>query len=195
MERAEISDQLQQVGVHFDGGGLIDEVEAQDHGGATLARFHQALDALQWTGADAHPRAGFDARGQTDFQAGFECGQDFAQLLRKGGLVKNIEQVGDMIVLADGGGIRSVKLQKNVSGKQGFLKNDRFAPVFVGRTVARQGGGKTLPLTVFNQFFFPARLGVGDEPEQFRHGRRIRHPLPEVNPKLQGRLLTEDFYV
>lgn len=104
---------------------------------------------------------------QADFQFGIQRDEDVFQLRAKGFLVEDVEQIGDVIVLADGPFLLRQQLEEDVAGKQRFAKHDRLAAILVGRIVAGQRGGETLALAVLDQLLFATGFGMGDEPQEF----------------------------
>ena len=82
----------------------------------------------------------------------------------KGLLIKDVQHIRHMIVLADRVFLARFQFQKDIARKQRFAKHDRFPAVLVRRLKAGQGRRKTLALTVFDQFLFPARPHVGHVP-------------------------------
>jgi len=65
------------------------------------------------------------------------------------------------------------EVEEDVTRKQGLVKHDRFAPVFVYRSIARKGREKTFILTILLQLLFPPRSRMGDEPRQIAHAGSI----------------------
>ena len=160
------SGELEQVGVELDRCRLTDEVEAQQHGGPAVTMFDPALDASQRSGFDAHAHALADGRGQTHFQIRFQGQEDIFQLPAKRFLIEHVEEIGDMVVLADSILLSGFKLKKDITGEERLLEHDRLAAILMRGLVARERRCDAVSLAVLDKLFLPSRSGMGHEPTQ-----------------------------
>jgi transcription antitermination factor NusG len=89
------------------------------------------LDALERPGLDEHVAALANGRSQLDIEATVERLMDFLQLPGKLLLVSYSKKVGDIIALQQQATAGCGGLNKQITGKQGFLERDLFASIFV----------------------------------------------------------------
>jgi hypothetical protein len=157
---------FEQVGVELDRRRLTDEVEAQQHGGPAITMLDPALDAPQRSGFDAHAHALADGRGQTHFQIRFQGQENIFQLPAKCFLIEHVEEIGDMIVLADGILLSGFKLKKDITGEERLLEHDRLATILMRGLVARKCRCDAASLAVLGKLFLPSRSGMGHKPTQ-----------------------------
>jgi hypothetical protein len=163
------SGKLQLIRIHFDRGGPVDEIQAQQHGCHAVAPLDPSLEALQRAGFDAHAHAFADGRGQSHLQVRFQSEEDVLQLLLKDFLIEHIEEVGDMVALADSILLSGLELKKNITGEERLLEHDRLAAVLMRRHAARQRHRDAVPPAIRRKLFLPSRFGVGHEPTHFGH--------------------------
>ncbi len=159
----------EEVGINFYGGGLVDEVETQQHSSHAMAFFNPSLQSLQRAGLDAHPHALADGRHQTHLQIGFQGDENIIELAAKRVLIEHFKQICNVIILSHGMTLPGFQLKENVTREKGLFENDGLAAIFVGGIVGGEGGGDALLLTILQQLFLPARFCVSYKPEQVRH--------------------------
>lgn len=161
------SGEFKQVGVKLDGCRLTDEVEAQQHGGPAVTMLNPTLDAPQGSGFDADTHTLANGRGQTHFQIRLQGQKNIFQLPTKGFLVKHIQEIGDMVILADRILVSGFKLKKDITGEERLLEHDRLVAILVRGLVARERRCDAMLLAILDKLFLPARSGMGHEPTQF----------------------------
>ena len=159
------SNQLQLIRRYFHRRRLVDEIQPQQHRAHPMPLFHPTLHSLQRPAPNFHPRALTDAWRQAHFQFRIQGREDFLQLPREGFLIKNIQQIGDVVVLADADKGFLLELEKDVAGEQRLAEHHGLAAILVRRVVARQRDGEAVSRAILDQFFFPARPGVGHRPK------------------------------
>lgn len=159
----------EEVGINFYGGGLVDEIETQQHACHAMALFNPSLQSLQRAGFDAHPHALADGRHQTHLQIGFQGDENIIELAAKRVLIEHFKQICDVIILSHGKTLPGFQLKENVTREKRFFENDGLAAIFMGGIVGREGGRDALLLTILQQLFLPARFCVSYKPEQVRH--------------------------
>jgi hypothetical protein len=160
--------EFQVVGIHLDGRGLPDEIEPKQYRKNSQAALHLSFQAPERAGLDPHHGPGGYLWGQTNLQAGFESPENIVKLAVELRLVRDIEKIGDEIVLINPGPIIRVDLQKNVVRKKRLSKSHCFTPVFSYRIVAWKREGNLLPLEVHRGLFFTTWPCVRDIPALIR---------------------------
>ena len=113
---------LEEVRFEFDGGGLVDEIQAQQNGRHAVPALDPPFDSLQRATLDPHAHAHADGRGQANTNPRVESQQDVLQLLLESTLVEDLKEVGHVIALADRSRLAGKKPQEEIAGKRGFRK-------------------------------------------------------------------------
>lgn len=145
---------------------LADEIKSQQHCRHPIALLNPSLGPLQRPGFDPHTHAFADRWREPDAKLGFKSQQNVIQLPLECFLVKNLKQVGNMVVLANRFLLAWLELQENVAGEKRLLEDRGFAPVFMSRFVAGQSAGEALARAKLDQLLLPSRPGMRDEPKQ-----------------------------
>jgi hypothetical protein len=168
LQPAKGSGRFQLIGFEFDGGGLADEVEAEENSGHAVTFFDPAFHAAEGAGFDEDAHAFADLRGEQDLQVSVQGEENVVQLPGEEFLVEDLEEIGHVFALVDFLPLGGEHFQEEIPGEEGFEEGYRFASVFADGAVEGQGGGDVFLGAVLLEFLFAARPGMGHEPNDTR---------------------------
>src|SRR5438046_1239700 len=92
------SNRIEQIGIHFDGGGLTDEVEAEQDRGHAIALFNPPLYTLERASLNLNAHALANGRRQAHSDVRLQGEENILQLPFEGFLIEDLEKVGDVII-------------------------------------------------------------------------------------------------
>jgi hypothetical protein len=84
-------------------------------------------------------------------------------------LIRDIEEVGDVLVVSESVPLAGFELKEEIAGEEGFEEFDGLAAVAFDADVLGESAMKAVSLAGLDQLFLAARAGVGDVPPEFAH--------------------------
>ena len=80
-------------------------------------------------------------------------------------LVRDIEEIGDVVALVNLGPVGRQEAKENIAGEQGLFKGCGFPPILVNGLIAGKRHAEPFAPGIVHQLLFPPRSRVGDIPE------------------------------